>query len=454
MLTVVLFTVIVLATSTPVIAVVNAGQEVVLDFTQTDKIKQFARWTAECRIDSTRDGLGWDGPANAGCDVVIETVKPIAVGWSWHPVTTVNIETEVIPAGKFTFRGSSGVSFPHAASAVYARYSPDGKHWSTWQTLMAQVPRDKERPRLWIRGRLRVPHKARKRYTELLREFSGTERPIGVDEEAAVRWILEKQPDFFEHELPFIGYIEFLYETFIKGNQRLKQLRINLSYSRGGQVSIPPGHRENNRWRFKASGSPGSTLVDVNERTGAMLDEPANYEWGEKLNGLRIGISQVKPYQQNDKAWFNVALQNVGKKDLMLNLGTMLANGKEQYSTAVKLIFTDPNGKSYEFHNNIGRHPGIAGRVDPFVVPLAVGCTYALKVDFDNYWFVPVGASLPKGQYRITAIFDGKTADYINLDMEGIALMPYWTGTIKSKELPFENPCGGSVSQKLDFVIS
>lgn len=251
MLTVVLFTVIVLATSTPVIAVVNAGQEVVLDFTQPDKIKQFARWTAECRIDSTRDGLGWDGPANAGCDVVIETVKPIAVGWSWHPVTTVNIETEVIPAGKFTFRGSSGVSFPHAASAVYARYSPDGKHWSTWQTLMAQVPRDKERPRLWIRGRLRVPHKARKRYTELLREFSGTERPIGVDEEAAVRWILEKQPDFFEHELPFIGYIEFLYETFIKGNQRLKQLRINLSYSRGGQVSIPPGHRENNRWRFK-----------------------------------------------------------------------------------------------------------------------------------------------------------------------------------------------------------
>jgi len=78
MLTVVLFTVIVLATSTPVIAVVNAGQEVVLDFTQPDKIKQFARWTAECRIDSTRDGLGWDGPANAGCDVVIETVKPIA----------------------------------------------------------------------------------------------------------------------------------------------------------------------------------------------------------------------------------------------------------------------------------------------------------------------------------------------------------------------------------------
>ena len=182
----------------------------------------------------------------------------------------------------------------------------------------------------------------------------------------------------------------------------------------------------------------------------------AHCAWGEELNGLRIGISQVKRPEQNDhcKPQFSLALQNVGKKALVLNLGIMLANGKEQYSTAVKLIFTGPNGKNYEFHNNIGRHPGIAGRVDPFVVPLAVGCTYILKVDFDNYWFVPVGASLPKGQYRITAVFDGKTADYINLDVEGMALMPYWTGTIKSKELPFENPYGGSVSQKPDFVIS
>ena len=101
MVTVVLFTVVVLATSTPVIAAVNAGQEVVLDFTQPDKIKQFARWTAECHINSIKDGLGWDGPANAGRDVAIETVKPIAVGWSWHPATTVTIDTEVIPAGKF-----------------------------------------------------------------------------------------------------------------------------------------------------------------------------------------------------------------------------------------------------------------------------------------------------------------------------------------------------------------
>jgi len=453
--TVLFFTAMTLAVSTPVLAIGRFSQQVVLDFTQPDKIKQIAGWTAECHIDCTRNGLGWDGPANAGCDVTIETVEPIAVGWSWQTVTTVNIDTEVIPAGKFTFKESGGVAFPSAASTLYARYSPDGKHWSIWQTLIAQVPRDKEHPRLWIQGTLRVPRKARQRYAKLLREFAGTDRPTSVDEEAAVRWILEKQPDFFKHELPFIGYVEFLYETFIRGNQRLKRLNINLNYLRGGMYRIPPGHRENDRWRFKTLGSPSITVVDVNDRTGPMLDKLANYAWGEKLDGLRIGILPVKPYQQNDndETRFNVTLQNVGKKDLVLNLGMMLANGKYQYATAVKLIFTDHNGKSYEFHNNLGSHPGIAGRVDPFVVPLGVGCTYVLRVDFDNFWFVPVGISLPKGQYRVAAIFEGKAVDHTNLDMEGISLMPYWTGTIKSKELLFKNTHGGSALQKPNSIV-
>ncbi len=169
-----------------------------------------------------------------------------------------------------------------------------------------------------------------------------------------------------------------------------------------------------------------------------------------------IGISQVRQSDKtndSDKPQFRVALQNIGEKDLVLNLGIMLANGKEQYSTAVKLIFTDANSNTYEFHNNIGRHPGIAGRLDPFVVPLAVGCTYVLRLDFDSYWLVPVGTSLPNGQYRVTAVFDGKFVDHTNLDMEGISLMPYWTGTIKSKELLFKNTHGGSALQKPNSIV-
>ena len=450
--TVLFFTAMTLAISTPVLAIVDVGQQVVLDFTQPDRIKQMAHWTDEHYINSTKDGLGWDGKAQEYRDVAIETVEPTAGGWSWKPVTTVNIATEVIPSGKFRFP-KTGVNFPTTAGVLFARYSPDGKHWSTWQALEPQRPRDKEHPRLWLQGTLRVPRKARQRYAKLLREFAGTDRPISVDEEAAVRWILEKQPDFFKHELPFIGYVEFLYETSIQGNQRLKRLNINLSYWRGGRISIPPGHRENDRWRFKTSGPLSSAVVDVNDRTGPMLDKLANYAWGEKLDGLRIGISPVKPYQQNDnnKIRFNVTLQNVGKKDLVLNLGIMLANGKEQYSTEVKLIFTDLNGKSYEFHNNLDRRPGIAGRVDPFLVPLADGCTYALRADFDNYWFVPVGTSLPKGQYHVAAVFEGKALVFKDTNL--YTRDTYWAGVIKSKEVLFKNTHGGSALQKPNSIV-
>jgi len=61
-----------------------------------------------------------------------------------------------------------------------------------------------------------------------------------MNEEAAVQWIPEKQLYFFEHELPFTGYVEFLYETFIQGNQRLKRLNIKLSYWRGGSALQKP----------------------------------------------------------------------------------------------------------------------------------------------------------------------------------------------------------------------
>jgi len=183
----------------------------------------------------------------------------------------------------------------------------------------------------------------------------------------------------------------------------------------------------------------------------------AHCQPSEELDGLRIGISQVKRPEQNnyDKPRFHVTLQNAGKKDLVLNLGMMLANGKEQYSTAVKLIFTDPNGKTYEFRNNIGRHPGIAGRVDPFLVPLAFGCTYVLRVDFDNYWSISstgVPVSLPKGQYLVAAIFDGKAINFKDTGLYTRDL--YWTGVIKSKEVLFKNLYGGPPFPKPDFVVS
>jgi hypothetical protein len=60
----------------------------------------------------------------------------------------------------------------------------------------------------------------------------------------------------------------------------------------------------------------------------------------------------------------------------MLNLGSMLVNGRKQYPDTVVLILTDSQGKSQtlEFRGPAG----VAGRVDPLSVPIPAGSTCSI----------------------------------------------------------------------------
>jgi hypothetical protein len=233
---------------------VESGREVLWDFTQPDTIVKLVRWSDTNYLKATANGLGWNGGANESRDVTIETRKPVAVGWSWHPVTTVNVSAEIVPAGEFSF-GPNSITFPVTAGVLYARYSPDGGHWSTWQALELQEPRDHQKPRLFFAGTVRVPQRARQDYAALLRQFAGTDRPVAVDEEVAVVWVLKKEPDFFKKELPFIGFVEFLWEAQIRGDQRVRQVKIHLGYGRSGHLEVPRGHDDVTPWRFQAPAS-------------------------------------------------------------------------------------------------------------------------------------------------------------------------------------------------------
>ena len=138
---------------------------------------------------------------------------------------------------------------------------------------------------------------------------------------------------------------------------------------------------------------------------------------------------------------FRVELRNAGKYDLILNLGIMLANGRKQYPNDIVLIVTDSQGKARRFDL---REPGaIAGRADPLIVPLPVGSTFSIPVDLDKYWAAAseeFDYKLKPGTYFLEAQFDGRgvTKQEANLDVKGIALMPYWTGSITSNRLRFE----------------
>lgn len=138
---------------------------------------------------------------------------------------------------------------------------------------------------------------------------------------------------------------------------------------------------------------------------------------------------------------FRVDLRNAGKNDLILNLGIMLGNGRKQYPKDIILIVTDSQGKARRFDLI---EPGvIAGRRDPLIVPLPSGSNFSIPVDLDKYWAAASGESdhkLKAGTYFLEAQFDGRgvTQQEANLDVKGIATMPYWIGSITSNRLRFE----------------
>jgi hypothetical protein len=160
---------------------------------------------------------------------------------------------------------------------------------------------------------------------------------------------------------------------------------------------------------------------------GAKLDDvrqeaPA---WGEQKNGVRVGIAAAS------SARIAVAFENVGKDDIMVNVGMMLANGKKQLPTAIRLTAVDSQNRRHVLLHNL---PGVAGRVDPFLVPLPAGSRYSLPVALSNYTSDFTDGKLPAGSYKLTAECAGGPIDRPNADVGGLATFPLWSGPAVSGE--------------------
>jgi hypothetical protein len=159
------------------------------------------------------------------------------------------------------------------------------------------------------------------------------------------------------------------------------------------------------------------------------------------VNGIQLVLSVASPDPNSKTPRFRVEFRNVVEHDLILNLGMMLANGRRQYSTALILNITDQQGVHRQF-SLIGPG-GIAGRVDPFVVPLPVGATFSIPIDLNKYWAAAskeFDYKLKAGTFSIQAEFRGRSVSErdANLDTKYVALFPYWEGVVDSNELRFD----------------
>ena len=160
-------------------------------------------------------------------------------------------------------------------------------------------------------------------------------------------------------------------------------------------------------------------------------------QWGAPVDGLQMSIS-AGDSSNVDVPKFQVAMRNLGRRDVVLNLGIMLANGKVQLPDRIRLNLTDASGRTQELRFFDKRYPAIAGRVDDYVVPLRIGSTYTVTFDLDQFWSPDTKdfqLRLPSGKYQIAAQFEGVGAKTSNLDMPGMKVMNFWMGKLQSNAL-------------------
>lgn len=239
----------------PCAASILGHEALKIDFTKESEASGKATWSENEIIRVNKKGLGWDGEETSSRDGWIQT-EPLALGMSWRAPYSANVSVTIDTALPELKLKDGQTYTPHGGD-VFVRYSVDRRHWSSWQVLKQQRRGDAPSTKLVFTGSVQVPKIDRVEYTDLQRAYSQLDVPWKSDEEAVVKWILERQPDFFAKHTPFIGYVKFRYEGSFYGNQRVCSLKATADYGMSGLHSVPNdpnvyADRDGTPWRFRA----------------------------------------------------------------------------------------------------------------------------------------------------------------------------------------------------------
>lgn len=156
--------------------------------------------------------------------------------------------------------------------------------------------------------------------------------------------------------------------------------------------------------------------------------------WGGASDGIEMSLISTDPSGHS----LQVSFQNVGDRDVTLNLGYMMANGKVQLPSYIRLKFTDASGGERLFEFADLKHSTVAGRLDDYIVPLRAGSVYTLRLRLDQFWCQETQEfeiPLVPGENHLTAQFEGRGAKLLNLDTPGTKLMNFWLGKVESNSI-------------------
>ncbi|MBI3878858.1 MAG: hypothetical protein HY301_02185 [Verrucomicrobia bacterium] len=231
------------------LAQVGMGNELVVDLTKPQEATNHASWGADCCLTNTARGLGVGDNAGTSANGWIHT-KPLAVAIHNEPAQHLNLRVTIEYAPSEPSSTQRKAPFP---TYVFARYSPDLKHWSTWHFIeslektVTFYTKFIGLDEILFQGRLVVPRSERVEFEK--EYFKFTSRRKTSDQEEFVNDLIKREPKFFERSLPFIGYVEVLFEGSVKAGVPIKKLKVEASCTLSGMNFLG---NDRSPWRFKA----------------------------------------------------------------------------------------------------------------------------------------------------------------------------------------------------------
>jgi hypothetical protein len=170
--------------------------------------------------------------------------------------------------------------------------------------------------------------------------------------------------------------------------------------------------------------------------------------WGEPVDGVQLSISAVES-ERADVSKFKVRFRNAGGQDINLYLGIVGGTGprpcgldpapKAPCNLNLLLNVTDAAGGTRRL--TFSGISFVAGRLDSAIIWLRAGSTYALEIGLDQFYSPETKeyrVELAPGRYHISAEFEGRAPEVVNIGQEQINKMSFWKGKLQSNALEFE----------------
>lgn len=171
-------------------------------------------------------------PANHSQDIWVQS-HALPIGLSWRPPSSA--------AFSVSLAGSINEADPtfRTETQVFIRYSCDKTNWSTWYAFTKTDKITNDGLGIY-ESQILLPYSASERYRELMREWWRS-RPIwSSDENEFCEWLIQREPDFFVKEMPFIGYVQIRIEkSAVRLPQVLKSVTIGYGWGVSGIQTIP-----------------------------------------------------------------------------------------------------------------------------------------------------------------------------------------------------------------------